>query len=54
MLPWHVCLPSLKVNLGVRVCNSWVMHMCNLDVALFSNGCKFDAHVYLRIQFRGM
>lgn len=47
---WLDCLPSVKLNLksvSVCVCNSWLVHMCNLDLTVFSNRCKFDACVYL-------
>ncbi len=44
---------SVLVCVCVCVCNSCVL-MCNLDVTVLSNRCKFDACVYLWIQFRGM
>lgn len=56
---WPHCVPSLKVNSHavcacVRLCNSWFVHICNLDVTVFSNRCKCDAYVYLNFQFGGM
>lgn len=42
---------KFKECVSARVCvcvsNSWPAHVCNLDVTVFSNGCKFDACVYL-------